>query len=595
MNKSRFLIFLSILILSISGVGLAAAADATPHAGIEGVGGDYAWSQTTGTYVEITGGTQVTTSCDDTNYDAISLPFSFSFNGTAYTQVSINCNGFIAMGATVISSYTPISSGTSNNVIVPLGGDQQTNLVDSEIRYETLGTAPNQVFVIQWKNFRHYGTTGDIYNYQIRLYETSNLVEVMYGPFTQNATNRTAQVGLRGASNADFNNRKGTADWVSSSAGTINSDTMALTTAYVPVNGLTWVWTPLAPHPIFDTSSKDAPPWVLLDDSIPYNIHIRNSGNADALSATLVDPIPVGTTYNGDVTCSSGVCSFDGTNITWAGTVAIGGDETVSFSVSTAGLACATSVTNQATMDDPGLLSDPVTRSASTLLVYAPPMVEESFEISVPPDGWGEVIIFDPGTDPDWSQVSVGTTPTINPHSGGFMAKFNSYSTGNGGMALLYTMALDFSGAANPAVSFYMSHDTGYSSNADQIQLQASTDGGVTWENVGTPILRYDPTYTVAGWGFHSVDFSAYAGMSNVWVGFLGMSAYGNNFYLDDVTILASCGLTGAPQIVVDPLTYDASLLPDQTTVLPMTIRNLGGERPSVWDLRWCSLPWVVG
>lgn len=126
-------------------------------------------------------------------------------------------------------------------------------------------------------------------------------------------------------------------------------------------------------------------------------------------------------------------------------------------------------------------------------------------------------------------------------------------------MALLYTDALDFSNAANPYVSFYMSHDTGYSANADRIQMQASTDGGVTWINVGTPVQRYDPAYGTPGWGFHTVDFSGYAGMSNVMVGFLGISAYGNNFYLDDVAILSTCALGASPQIMVDPLAYATS------------------------------------
>ena len=105
---------------------------------------------------------------------------------------------------------------------------------DSEIRYETLGTTPNQVFVDPVEELPPYGATGDIYNYQIRLYETSNLVEVVYGAFTQNATARTSQVGLRGASNTDFNNRTSTGAWTASTAGAINTATMALTAAYYP-------------------------------------------------------------------------------------------------------------------------------------------------------------------------------------------------------------------------------------------------------------------------------------------------------------------------------------------------------------------------
>ncbi|HSN53820.1 MAG TPA: hypothetical protein VLT32_04070, partial [Candidatus Sulfomarinibacteraceae bacterium] len=200
--------------------------------GAEAVATGYGWSQTTGTYTEITGGTQVTASCDDTSYNNIALPFTFTYDGTAFTAVSIQCNGFIAMGTSVSSSYTPISTGTTNNVIVAIGEDQQTNTADSTIRYETLGTAPNHVFVIQWKNFRHYNAAGDSRNYQIRLHETSNLIEVVYGPFTQNATNRTCQVGLRGAANTDFNNRTSTGDWTASAAGATNAASMALTNVY---------------------------------------------------------------------------------------------------------------------------------------------------------------------------------------------------------------------------------------------------------------------------------------------------------------------------------------------------------------------------
>jgi uncharacterized repeat protein (TIGR01451 family) len=293
-----------------------------PHQpGIAGVATDYVWGQTLGTYTEVTGGTQLTTSCDDTNYNANPIPFTFTFDGADYTQFSLNCNGFIAMGATVSSSYTPISSGTSNNVIVALGGDQQTNTTNSEIRYETLGTSPDQVLVIQWKNFRHFGATGDLYNYQIRLYETSNLVEVVYGPFTQNATARTAQVGLRGASSADFNNRSGTGDWTASVAGTLNSATMALTTAFVPPSGLTWDWSiPVAPN--LSQSTKAAPAKVVFGQPIEYTIEILNTGLAPAAGATLVDPIPVGTVYNNDVACSSGQCWYDSGTVYWAGQVA---------------------------------------------------------------------------------------------------------------------------------------------------------------------------------------------------------------------------------------------------------------------------------
>ena len=88
----------------------------------------YAFSQSTGTYTEITGGTvystTVATTLDSEVYGNLPIGFTFTYNGVAYTQFGINANGWISMGATTpTSSPTPLSSGTTNNVISALAGD----------------------------------------------------------------------------------------------------------------------------------------------------------------------------------------------------------------------------------------------------------------------------------------------------------------------------------------------------------------------------------------------------------------------------------------------------------------------------------------
>uniref|UniRef100_UPI004047AD58 fibronectin type III domain-containing protein n=1 Tax=Flavobacterium sp. TaxID=239 RepID=UPI004047AD58 len=204
----------------------------------------YGFSQNNGTYSEITGGTVLGVATnDDDNFNANPIGFSFVFNGITYTQFSVNANGFIALGATITSSYTAISSGATNNIISALNGDLNGSAT-GELSYQLSGTAPNQVLTVQWKNYRHYNATGDANNFQIKLYETTNVVDVVYGTFTQNATSRTRQVGLRGASNADFNNRSTTTDWSATTAGATNNASCTLTTAVVPISGLTFTWTP---------------------------------------------------------------------------------------------------------------------------------------------------------------------------------------------------------------------------------------------------------------------------------------------------------------------------------------------------------------
>jgi len=229
----------------------------------EAVSDKYTFAQSLGTYTPITGGTvHGTSSNDDTNFNAINLGFTFYFNGHAYTQVSIQSNGFVAMGAAVTSSYTPLSTGTSNNVVAALGRDIQGNGTTSELMSLMEGTAPNRIFTIQWSHYKRYGTTyvGDDFNFQIKLYETSDKVEFVYGVFTAiyYATPPSMQVGLRGDSNADFNNRTTATDWTASTAGSSNTDAMTLTDLIYPPSGLTFEWTVQPYVDIFPDSSASA-------------------------------------------------------------------------------------------------------------------------------------------------------------------------------------------------------------------------------------------------------------------------------------------------------------------------------------------------
>ena len=147
-----------------------------------------------------------------------------------------------------------------------------------------------------------------------------------------------------------------------------------------------------------------------------------------------------------------------------------------------------------------------------------------------PPSGWTEEIVS--GTNPDWSLVSSGSSPTCSPYHGSNMIKFNSYSCSSGSSARLATGAMDLSGVASPQLTFYMYHDTGYSYADDCVVIQYSLDG-TTWTNV-TTIYRYDGS---TGWKEHVVDLSAVAGQPTVYIGFLGVSDYGNNMYLDYITL----------------------------------------------------------
>ncbi len=214
-----------------------------------GLVSSYNFSQSAGTYTAITGGALLgDTTNDDDNFQALDIGFTFYFNGQAYTQFGINANGYLVFGNLNASSHTVLSSGNNNNVVSAMNFDLEAH-TGSELRYQTTGAAPNRTLVIQWSNYQAYNETGDTLNFQIRISETINHVTVRYGKCVV-ITDHTAQIGLRGANNADFNNRyvSDTVNiWATSQAGTANNSNCLITSVFRPASGQTYAWTPDSP------------------------------------------------------------------------------------------------------------------------------------------------------------------------------------------------------------------------------------------------------------------------------------------------------------------------------------------------------------
>jgi hypothetical protein len=123
--------------------------------------------------------------------------------------------------------------------------------------------------VVQWTGWQRYTTSGgfgELYNFQIRLNETTNTINVVYniqGPTS--ITSTTFQIGLRGTSNTNFNNRTTTTNWSSTTAGTLNSSTVTLSSTVKPTSGLTYTWT----HP-----SCSAPSSLLVTYTSPTSANL---------------------------------------------------------------------------------------------------------------------------------------------------------------------------------------------------------------------------------------------------------------------------------------------------------------------------------
>ncbi len=237
----------------------------------------YAFTQNTGTYTAISSGTIVASATATTDIGSLdnavfnlttgSFPFTFMFNGVGYTGCNISSNGFITFGTTapLTTNVLPLSSSAAySGVISAWGGDLTsmysvgTGSLSGEIRVEVVGIAPNREVVIQYKNWRPAYSTSqtNVYklNFQIRLQETTNNVIIVYGPMGyvlgSAAITSARQIGLRGTTNTDFNNRTNTSTvkFINAISGTVNSATQTYsttgTTPAMPIDGLIYKWTP---------------------------------------------------------------------------------------------------------------------------------------------------------------------------------------------------------------------------------------------------------------------------------------------------------------------------------------------------------------
>lgn len=205
----------------------------------------YAFTQVAGTPTLLTPAvtTHTTGTTDYGVYTAVNIGFTFNFNCTNYTTVSISNDGYIVMGNSLSNTYTPLSAGSDNNVISALAADLQGNVAGSSLTSKTTGAAPNRIFTVEWKNYKEYWDGGD-FTFQILLYETSNNIVIKYTTNTALTAASDFQVGLRGSSNADFNNRTkpNATNWIASTAGAANSDLMscAVNIARQPTGVYTW-------------------------------------------------------------------------------------------------------------------------------------------------------------------------------------------------------------------------------------------------------------------------------------------------------------------------------------------------------------------
>lgn len=140
-----------------------------------------------------TGTTQLVAAASDQGVSSLTnIGFNFLFFGSPFTQFSASANGILQLGSTLVSSTTYVASGgtTTSPKFSPLSADAITASVadGGGVFSKVIGTSSNRCLVIQWVIYSYYTNTSLPATFQVRLYESSGIIEYVYGSMPVGST-----------------------------------------------------------------------------------------------------------------------------------------------------------------------------------------------------------------------------------------------------------------------------------------------------------------------------------------------------------------------------------------------------------------------
>lgn len=122
---------------------------------------------------------------DDTHSGVVPIGFTFNYYGTNYTQCVIASNNYITFNLANANNFSPWAinfnvpdAATTEIHNAILGPWQDINPgAGGNVRYATVGTAPNRIFVVEYCNIPMFSCTNLQFSSQIQLYENGSRIQ----------------------------------------------------------------------------------------------------------------------------------------------------------------------------------------------------------------------------------------------------------------------------------------------------------------------------------------------------------------------------------------------------------------------------------
>jgi PKD repeat protein len=137
-------------------------------------------------------------------YGDANIGFTFNYLGTNYSAVRICTNGWISLNqsGTTSENNPDLFTVIEPNTTLAAWFDNLTVDDSGELTYKTEGNAPTRVFTVEWKNIPTFWKQANArINFQVRLFETSNIIEFHYGNLVAGTHNNSegASIGIEDA------------------------------------------------------------------------------------------------------------------------------------------------------------------------------------------------------------------------------------------------------------------------------------------------------------------------------------------------------------------------------------------------------------
>lgn len=238
------------------------------------------------------------------------------------TILNVSSLGNLSVGDSLMDMFfdfggiNPVITAINGNTIVlninslNTVSNQDIFFMNGSIRQNVIGIAPNRICEFEFKNMCRFTVYDESINFKVKLYETSNKIEFIYGNIIAGLSSASPEVGLKGANNLDYNSRNVNPSntWSTSVSAAFISDACDFTPNSIPDFGLSYAWSPtVCVNPTLVISSSNAS--ICKGQTATLTATGATSyswSNGSSSSNTSVSPT-VSTTYT--VTGFNGMCS----------------------------------------------------------------------------------------------------------------------------------------------------------------------------------------------------------------------------------------------------------------------------------------------